>query len=149
MSVSVLVPVPVPEVVWKGWGVSKDRLWDKGGSGSERRTKSQRYVVLTYCLCMYIFAFSNRCSKDSSCAHKGLVTNWPHHCRPTSLKFGNDIRSQKTRIRDDPETLPPVKTEEGQGTATRGHARGRGRRVAAAIDPAVDMIPISAVLLWK
>src|SRR2546421_3817119 len=24
-------------------------------------------------------AISNRCSKDSSCVHKGLMTNWPHH----------------------------------------------------------------------
>src|SRR5437588_6467409 len=26
-----------------------------------------------------LLAISNRCPEDCSCAHKGLMTNWPHH----------------------------------------------------------------------
>ena len=34
---------------------------------------------LACCLSVYEKGISNRRSKDSSCAHKGLVTNWLHH----------------------------------------------------------------------
>ena len=38
-----------------------------------------RLVESLLVVCLSVFAISNRCSKDSCCAHKGLVTNWPHH----------------------------------------------------------------------
>ena len=42
--------------------------------------KSQRRVVSDCCLPrVCVLAISNRCSEDSPHAHKGLVTNWPHH----------------------------------------------------------------------
>jgi hypothetical protein len=40
---------------------------------------------LACCRRMYVVAISNRSSKDSSCAHKGLVTNWLHHTTPWFL----------------------------------------------------------------
>jgi hypothetical protein len=39
-------------------------------------TRSGRKACL-FSVC--VEAISNRSSKDSSCAHKGLVTNWLHH----------------------------------------------------------------------
>jgi hypothetical protein len=42
-----------------------------------RGTRSDR--KLACCLSVYEEAISNRHPKDSSCAHKGLVTNWLHH----------------------------------------------------------------------
>jgi hypothetical protein len=37
----------------------------------------ENFLVVYLCVC--VLAISNRCSKDSSCAHKGLMANWPHH----------------------------------------------------------------------
>ena len=44
-------------------------------------SRTQRPVLVESLLVVYVcvFAISNRCSKDSSSAHKGLVTNRPHH----------------------------------------------------------------------
>jgi hypothetical protein len=44
-------------------------------------SRTQRHVLVESLLVVYVclFAIPNRCSKDSSCAHKGLVTNRPHH----------------------------------------------------------------------
>ena len=44
-----------------------------------RRNLETRLVESLLVDCLSVFAISNRCSKDSCCAHKGLVTNWPHH----------------------------------------------------------------------
>jgi hypothetical protein len=40
-------------------------------------------------LSVYVEAISNRRSKDSSCAHKGLVTNWLH--RNTMAGFAPNL----------------------------------------------------------
>ena len=44
-----------------------------------RQNLETRLVESLLVVCLSVFAISNRCSKDSCCAHKGLVTNWPHH----------------------------------------------------------------------
>ena len=44
-----------------------------------RQNLETRSVESLLVVCLSVFAISNRCSKDSCCAHKGLVTNWPHH----------------------------------------------------------------------
>jgi hypothetical protein len=46
-------------------------------------SRTQRHVLVESLLVVYlcVFAISNRYSKDSCSAHKGLVTNWPHHNR--------------------------------------------------------------------
>jgi hypothetical protein len=48
----------------------------KDGKAEPRDTFRRK---LACCLSMCVLAISNRCIKDRSCAHKGLVTNWPHH----------------------------------------------------------------------
>src|SRR5271163_4167970 len=40
-------------------------------------TRFGRKLACSLSVC--VLAISNRCSKDSSCTYKGLVTNWPHH----------------------------------------------------------------------
>ena len=44
-----------------------------------RQNLETRLVESLLVVCLSVFAISNGCSKDSCCAHKGLVTNWPHH----------------------------------------------------------------------
>jgi hypothetical protein len=44
-----------------------------------RQNLETRLVESLLVVCLSVFAISNRCSKDSCCAQKGLVTNWPHH----------------------------------------------------------------------
>ena len=51
-----------------------------------RQNLETRSVESLLVVCLSVFATSNRCSKDSCCAHKGLVTNWPHHNIWTSIK---------------------------------------------------------------
>jgi hypothetical protein len=57
------------------------RLYDREGMAmTGRQSLETRWVeslLVTICVC--VLAISNRCSEDSSCARKGLVTNWPHH----------------------------------------------------------------------
>jgi hypothetical protein len=53
------------------------RLYDWEGITTMGRQNSETRWVESFLL-----SISNRCSKDSSCAHKGLVTNWPHHNTP-------------------------------------------------------------------
>ena len=47
----------------------------------EGRAQGHVLVESLLVLCVCVEAISNRSSKDSSCAHKGLVTNWLHHNR--------------------------------------------------------------------
>ena len=61
-----------------------------------RQNLETRLVESLLVVCLSVFAISNRCSKDSCCAHKGLVTNWPHHSRTSrheirSVDVQNDI----------------------------------------------------------
>ena len=51
----------------------------KGTTTMGRQNLETRLVESLLVVCLPVFAISNRCSKDSCCAHKGLVTNWPHH----------------------------------------------------------------------
>ena len=48
-----------------------------------RPARSYRWVLgrlgMTACRLSVCLRYLNRCSKDSCCAQKGLVTNWPHH----------------------------------------------------------------------
>ena len=46
-----------------------------GGKAELRDTLGRKLVHLYLC----VLAISNRCSSDSSCAHKELVTNWPYY----------------------------------------------------------------------
>ena len=59
----------------------KGRLYDREGiatiGGAEPRDMLSRKACLFLSVC--VLTVSNRCSKDSSRVHKGLVTNWPHH----------------------------------------------------------------------
>jgi hypothetical protein len=66
----------------------KGRLYDREGLATMgRQNLETRWVEKLACHYLCLLAISNRCSKDSSCAHKGLVTNWPHHSRlPTAAK---------------------------------------------------------------
>jgi len=58
----------------------KGRLYDREGIATMgRQDLETRWVEKLACRYLCIFAISNRCSKGSSCAHKGLTTNWPHH----------------------------------------------------------------------
>jgi hypothetical protein len=58
----------------------KGRLYHLGRHDRDGKAESRdtfgRKLACRLSLC--VFAISNRCSKDSCCAHKGLVTNWPH-----------------------------------------------------------------------
>src|ERR1700733_12528928 len=51
------------------------RTWQ----GWEGRAQGHVLVESLLVLCVCLEAISNRSSKDSSCAHKGLATNWLHH----------------------------------------------------------------------
>jgi hypothetical protein len=59
----------------KGWLYNWEGMATMGKQNPETRFCRR----LACCLSMCVLALSNRCSKGSSCAHKGLVTNWPHH----------------------------------------------------------------------
>jgi hypothetical protein len=58
----------------------KGRLYDREGmatvGGQNLETRGVESCLVLY-LC--VLAISNGCSKDSPCARKGLLTNWPHH----------------------------------------------------------------------
>ena len=56
------------------------RLYDWEGITTIGRQNSETRWVESFLLSISVCP-SNRCSKDSSCAHKGLVANWPHHKR--------------------------------------------------------------------
>jgi succinate dehydrogenase/fumarate reductase flavoprotein subunit len=60
----------------------KGRLYDREGiatvEGRTRDTLGRKFLVVYLCA----LAISNRRLKDSSCTHKGLVTNWPHTLEP-------------------------------------------------------------------
>ena len=61
-------------------GMPNGRLYDREGMATMgRQNLEKRWVEKLACHYLCVLAFSNRCSKDSSRAHKGLVTNWPHH----------------------------------------------------------------------
>jgi hypothetical protein len=96
----------------------KGRLYDREGIATmERRNLETHWVERLDCYYLCVFAISNRCSKDSSCAHKGLVTNWSHHSSngryselrrnrlssAISLRFNGIARS----FVSDPGILPP------------------------------------------
>jgi hypothetical protein len=49
------------------------------GNDGEVRPRDTFCRKLAYCLPVCVLAISNRCLKDGSCAHKGLITNCPHH----------------------------------------------------------------------
>jgi hypothetical protein len=57
------------------------RLYDREGMAmTGRQSLETRWVEsLLVAICVCVLAISNRCSEDSSCAHKGPMTNWPHH----------------------------------------------------------------------
>ena len=78
-------------VVWKDGCMPKGRLYtweDMGWMGRQNPgTRSGR--KLACCLCVYLEAISNRSSKDSSCAHKGLMTNWLHHSSLSNIRHGH------------------------------------------------------------
>jgi hypothetical protein len=58
----------------------KSRLYDwEGMATMGRQNPPTRWVERFLVLYLCVLAISNRCSKDSSCVHKGLVTNWSHH----------------------------------------------------------------------
>jgi hypothetical protein len=60
--------------------VPKGRLYNwEGTTATGRQNLETRLVESLLVVCLSAFAISNRCSKDNCCAHKGLVTNWPHH----------------------------------------------------------------------
>jgi hypothetical protein len=62
-------------------GTPKDRLYDKEGMATMGRQDLETcWVEKLACgyLCVCLLSLMG-CSKDSSRAHKGLVTNWPHH----------------------------------------------------------------------
>src|SRR2546423_11053689 len=59
----------------KGWLYDCEDMATMGRQNSETRFGRK----LACCLSVCLLAISNRCSKDSFHAHKGLVTNWPHH----------------------------------------------------------------------
>ncbi len=65
----------------KGWLYDWEGMVTVGRQNPETRFGRK----LAYCLSVCALAISDRCSKDSSCAHKGLVTNWPHHNMFTSF----------------------------------------------------------------
>jgi hypothetical protein len=67
-----------------GW---PDRGW-WGKADSETR-----WAGSACCLFGCVLAISNRCSKDSSCAHKGLVANWPHHSMQISWLWKHCLMS--------------------------------------------------------
>jgi hypothetical protein len=59
----------------------KGRLynWEDMGKMGRQSPGTRSGRKLACCLSVYEEAISNRRSKDSSCAHKGLVINWLHH----------------------------------------------------------------------
>jgi hypothetical protein len=63
---------------------AKGQVVQLGRHDSDRKAESRDTLgrKLACCLSVCVFAISNRCSKDSCCAHKGLVTNWSHPDRP-------------------------------------------------------------------
>jgi hypothetical protein len=64
------------------------RLYDREGMATMgRQNLETRWVESLLVLHLCIFAMSNKCSKDSSCAHKRLVTNWPHHTIPNDVQY--------------------------------------------------------------
>jgi hypothetical protein len=65
-------------LLWKDKGMPKGRLynWEDMAKMGRQSPGTRSGRKLTCCLCMYVEAISNRSSKDSSCAHKELVTNW-------------------------------------------------------------------------
>jgi hypothetical protein len=63
----------------------KGRLYDREGMATMgRQNLETRWVekLACYYLCVCLLSLIDG-SKDSSRAHKGLVTNWPHHSTPT------------------------------------------------------------------
>jgi hypothetical protein len=63
------------------------RLYDREGMATMgRQNLETHWVESLLVLYLCVFAMSNRCSKDSSCAHKGLVTNLAHHTIPNDVK---------------------------------------------------------------
>ena len=59
----------------KGWLYDWEGIATMGRQNPEARFGRKLACFLSVC----VLAMSNRCSKDSSCAHKGLMTNWPYH----------------------------------------------------------------------
>ena len=59
----------------KGWLYNGEGMAMMGKQNPETRFGRKPACSLS----VYVLAISNRCLKDSSCPHKGLVTNWPHH----------------------------------------------------------------------
>jgi hypothetical protein len=72
---------PPTHLLWKDKGMPKGRLytWEEMARMGRQSPGTRSGRKLACCLCMYVEAISNRSSKDSSCAHKGLVTDWLHH----------------------------------------------------------------------
>jgi hypothetical protein len=62
--------------------VPKRRAVQLEGHGNNGKAEL-RDTFLAEKLCLLsMFSISNRGSKESSCAHKGLVSNWPPHTIP-------------------------------------------------------------------
>jgi hypothetical protein len=67
-------------------------IWEDMARKGRQNPGTRSGGKLAYCLYVCVEAISNRSSKDSSCAHKGLVTNWLHHTRsrdPASSAVSN------------------------------------------------------------
>jgi hypothetical protein len=76
-------PLERSEVLWRDNGMPKGWLCDWGGMATTgKQTQRRVWQKASFLVCLCVLAISNRCIKDSSCAHKGLVTNCPHHSTP-------------------------------------------------------------------
>src|SRR5947209_1145119 len=75
----------------KGWLYN----W-KGMATVGRQIPETRFgKKLAFLLSVRVLTISNRCLEDCSCAHKWLMTNWPHH-NPTEQ--GSRIVRQATKV---------------------------------------------------
>jgi hypothetical protein len=65
------------DVLWRDKGMPKGWLynWEIIATVGVQNPETRFSRKLACCLFMCVLAISNRCLKDSSCAHKGLVTN--------------------------------------------------------------------------
>ena len=83
--------IAITVVLLRDKGMPKGWLYDWEGMATMGRRNPETCLgrKLAYRLSVCVLTISNRCSEDSSCAHKGLMTNWPHHstqkCEPQDV----------------------------------------------------------------